>query len=393
MHLIRTLAQSESVPGTSKIFKAIAIAAPLLGLVSGCGVLPSAGPITSEIQAASSDRREKPFDFHLIELDEEVVSVLSSYQPNGLAKVFQGGKWAPKHIVGVGDTVSVVVWEQGNDRLFTPTGQAGGVELGPFMVNQSGAITIPYVGKVHARGKSVERLQEALQVALDRKATDPQVIVTLKQNASSLVTVNGSVRQPGQYPLKLNGERLLDVVANAGGNASPASESYVSVARNGRQATQLLSSVFLNSDENVYIRPGDRVFVTHDPQTFTAFGSVPKVGEYPIQASNVSLVEALGRIGGLDKNSASAQGLFVFRYEDPQVITQLKPEYVGTNPGQVPVIYRLNMKDARSYFKGQLFALRDKDVVYVASSYGAELNKFIRILGGTLAIGRAATSF
>ncbi|KZL03827.1 MULTISPECIES: polysaccharide biosynthesis/export family protein [unclassified Pseudovibrio] len=377
----------------SGFFKSIAIIAPVLGMLSGCAALPSAGPVSSEIQAASSDRRTEPFDYHLIDLDDSVVSVLSAYQPNGLSKVFTGGKWAPKHIVGVGDTVSVVVWEQGNDRLFTPDGQAGGVELGPFMVNQSGAITIPYVGKVNARGKSVERLQEALQVALDRKATNPQVIVTLEQNASSLVTVNGSVKKPGQYPLDLSGKRLLDVVANAGGNASPATESYVSISRNGRQAKQLLSTVFQTTDENVYVRPGDRIFVTHDPQTFTAFGAVPKVGEYPIQASNVSLVEALGRIGGLDQNAANSQGLFVFRYEDPQVISQLKSEYYGTNSGKVPVIYRLNMRDARSYFKGQLFSLRDKDVVYVSSAYGTELNKFIRILSGTLAISKAASTF
>ena len=393
MNLFPIATELRSAQVTSGFFKSIAVLTPILGILSGCAVLPSAGPVSSEIQAAASDPRVEPFDYHLIDLDDSVVSVLSAYQPHGLSKVFTGGKWAPKHIVGIGDTVSVVVWEQGNDRLFTPTGQAGGVELGPFMVSQSGAITIPYVGKVHARGKSVERLQEALQIALDRKATNPQVIVTLKQNASSLVTVNGAVKKPGQYPLDLSGKRLLDVVANAGGNTSPATESYVSISRDGRQAEQLLSTVFKKNDENVFVRPGDRIFVTHDPQTFTAFGAVPKVGEYPIQASNVSLVEALGRIGGLDRNAANSKGLFVFRYEDPQLISQLKPEYHGVETGKVPVIYRLNMRDARSYFKGQLFTLHDRDVVYVSNSYGAELNKFIRILSGTLAIGKAASAF
>ncbi len=377
----------------SGFFKSFAIIAPVIGILSGCSALPSAGPISSEIQNTSSDRRTKPFDYHLIDLDDSVVSVLSAYQPHGLSKVFTGEKWAPKRIVGIGDIVSVVVWEQGNDRLFAPDGQAGGVELGPFVVNQGGAITIPYVGKVNARGKSVERLQDALQITLDRKATNPQVIVTLKQNASSLVTVNGDVRKPGQYSVDLRGQRLLDVVANAGGSSSPATESYVSLTRKGRQAKQLLSTVFEKTDENVFVRPGDGIFVTHDPQTFTAFGAVPRIGEYPIQASNVSLVEALGRIGGLDQNAANSQGLFVFRYEEPQVISQLKPEYLGTSSGKVPVIYRLNMRDARSYFKGQLFSLRDKDVVYVSNAYGAELNKFIRILSGTLVIGKTATSF
>ncbi|GHB41159.1 capsule polysaccharide transporter [Pseudovibrio japonicus] len=393
MNLFRSSTELRSFQVTSGFFKSVAVIAPVLAILSGCAALPAAGPVSAEIEASSSDRREAPFDYHLIDLDDTVVSVLSGYQPIGLSTVFTAGKWAPKHIVGIGDTVSVVVWEQGNDRLFTPTGQAGGVELGPFVVNQSGAITVPYIGKVHARAKSVERLQEALQIALERKATNPQVIVTLKQNASSLVTVNGDVEKPGQYPLDLSGKRLLDVVANAGGSTAPATESYVSIARKGRQAEQMLSTVFLRSDENVYVHPGDRIFVTHDPQTFTAFGAVPKVGEYPLQASNVSLVEALGRIGGLDENAANSQGLFVFRYEDPEVISVLKPEYRDANSGKIPVIYRLNMRDARSYFRGQLFTLRDKDVVYVSSAYGAELNKFMRILSGTLAVGKTASAF
>lgn len=386
-------AVTKRLSAISGLVKSFSVVIPVLALLSGCSILPSAGPMSSEIQTTSSDRRENPFDYHLIDLDDKVVSVLSSYRSEGLTKVFAGGKWAPKHIVGVGDFVSVVVWEQGNDRLFASAGQAGGVELGPFMVNQSGSITVPYVGKVHARGKSVELLQTALQIALEHKATAPQVIVTLKQNASSLVTVNGSVRKPGQYPLGLNGERLLDVVATAGGNASPETESYISIERNGRQARQLLSVVFQDNEENVFIQPGDQIYVTHDPQTFTAFGAIPKVGEYPIQASNVSLIEALGRIGGLKDGSANSKGLFVFRYEDPQVMAQLRTEYSGTNSGKIPVIYKLNMRDARSYFKAQLFSLRDKDIVYVSNSYGAELNKFIRILSGTLAIGKVATQF
>ncbi|KZK87964.1 Polysaccharide biosynthesis/export protein [Pseudovibrio sp. W64] len=393
MNLLPDSTKLRSTQVFSDFFKSIAVITPLLGLLAGCAALPSAGPMSAEIQAGSSDRRADPFDYHLIDLDDSVVSVLSAYQPNGLSKVFTGEKWAPKHIVGIGDTVSVVVWEQGIDRLFTPTGQAGGVELGPFVVSQSGAITIPYVGKVNARGKSVERLQEALQVALDRKANNPQVIVTLVQNASSLVTINGAVKNPGQYPLDLNGKRLLDVVANAGGNSLPATESYVSITRNERQAKQLLSTIFLKNYENVYMRPGDRVFITHDPQTFTAFGAVPKVGEYPIQASNVSLIEALGRIGGLDEASADSKGLFVYRYEKPEILAKLSSDYKIVNNVGVPVIYRLNMRDARSYFKAQLFTLRDKDVVYVSSAYGAELNKFVKILSGTLAIGKVARTF
>ncbi|WP_310618942.1 polysaccharide biosynthesis/export family protein [Flexibacterium corallicola] len=360
-------------------------------LLGSCQIMPASGPISSEIVHQSSEVREDTFDYTLIDVNSDVIAALHAYSPIGLGKRFSAKRFAPRHMVGVGDVVSVVVWEQGADRLFSnATGSR--TELGPFMVSQKGTITVPYIGRVNAAGQSLDRLQDAIQAALEGQATDPQVIVTLKDNQSSLVVVNGDVRSPGQYPLSLQGERLLDVVAKAGGNATKASETFVTLDRQNARGKQLLKTVFEDGSENVYVRPGDRVYVSHDPQTFTAFGAVSKVGEYPLQVGEVSLVEALGRIGGLSDNRADTKGLFVFRYEDAKVLRALGIEGVSEFDHQVPVIYRVNMRQAQSYFKGQQFNIKDKDVLYVANSYTAELGKFLGIIGRTVGVARSTSS-
>ncbi len=361
-------------------------------IISGCAFVPAAGPVSSEIEAQYADDSPTAFQFELITLDSQAIAALAAYRPSGFSKHFPGKRWAPRHIIGVGDVVSVVVWEPGQEGLFSRAENGGRAELGPFVVNQSGTITVPYVGKVHARGKSVEKLQSAIQIALGGKAVDPQVVVTLKENASSLVVVNGDVKSPGQYPLALRGERLLDVIAKAGGSANKASETYVTFIRGGTQGRQLLKTVFEVQPENIFVRPGDQIYLSHNPQTFTAFGAVQKVGEYPIQADEVSLVEALGRVGGLADNQADSVGLFVFRYESPELVRHIKPQAQLGPENAVPVIYRVNMREAQSYFYAQSFNIRDKDILYVANAYGAELNKFTRILINTLAVGRSSTN-
>ena len=45
--------------------------------------------------------------------------------------------------------------------------------------------------------------------------------------------------------------------------------------------------------------------------------------------------------------------------------------------GAVPVVYRLNFRDAGSYFLARRFDIRDKDLLYVASHPVNELTKFL----------------
>ena len=47
----------------------------------------------------------------------------------------------------------------------------------------------------------------------------------------------------------------------------------------------------------------------------------------------------------------------------------------------VPVVYRLNMRDANSYFLARSFPMRDKDILYVANAPATELQKFLSLVG------------
>jgi polysaccharide biosynthesis/export protein len=50
----------------------------------------------------------------------------------------------------------------------------------------------------------------------------------------------------------------------------------------------------------------------------------------------------------------------------------------------VPVVYRLNFRDASSYFLAREFDVRDKDIIYVSDHPLADLQKFLSILYGAI---------
>ena len=54
---------------------------------------------------------------------------------------------------------------------------------------------------------------------------------------------------------------------------------------------------------------------------------------------------------------------------------------MATGPeGSTPVVYRLDLRDAKSYFLAQRFPIEDKDIIYVANADLNELQKFFTLL-------------
>jgi polysaccharide export outer membrane protein len=82
----------------------------------------------------------------------------------------------------------------------------------------------------------------------------------------------------------------------------------------------------------------------------------------------------------LADNRADARGLFVFRFEDPMVLPDQGKGRIQTAEGKVPVVYRVDLSDPRSFLVAQHFPIKHQDVVYVSNAPAAELQKFLNIL-------------
>lgn len=356
----------------------------LLSLVLGaCSFLPSSGPLSPELSSQSKSAKNTDFPYELIQIDKAVISTIVANEPETFKAAFGNDTWRPKSVIGVGDVVSVVVWEPGDQNgLFSNPATGSRAELGPFQVPQNGKIPVPYIGQISAKGRTIAQLRWAIQSQLQGKAIDPQVVVSISENTSTLVSVNGDAKQPGRHPIALNGSRLSDIIASAGGSSNGATQTQITLIRGQRKVTQQLSSVLSTPNENVYVRAGDQIILDHNPLTITAFGAIRSPGQFPIEPGKVNLIEALGRIGGLDDNRANPTGVFVFRFEQNHVLTDLGIEVTNANAERNPVIYKLDMREGISYFLGQAFNVRDKDVIYVANSTGSELRKFFNILAG-----------
>jgi polysaccharide export outer membrane protein len=351
------------------------------GVLSGCAALPGDGPAAINITSQDVEANAQAGDYTVVTVDPANIELIRKYRPLAFANQFRGvGSGGSSTLLGVGDTLTVSIWEASPDGLFSG-GETGSSQI-PSVVDESGYIFIPYAGRVRAAGLSIEGLRQSVQQKLVGKAVEPQVLITLRDKLSSTAVVVGDVAKPGVYPLPLRNTRLLDLVAQAGGAREATYETVVTLKRGNRAGTTRLEDLIDYPENNVLVAPNDNILLSHRPRTFSAFGAVKANQLVPFKTKTVTMAEALATVGGLRDERADANGVFLFRFEDAALVRSLKPELAGKVVGEdeVPLVYKLSLRDPKGFFLSQHFEMRDKDILYVSNHPTAELGKFLQII-------------
>ena len=367
------------------VAKAAAVAGALAWLVVGCSALPTAGPTASDVRHQEVEDNEKRFD--LIDINDNVVATLAAAPAESFQARFKKYGKPPQPKIGIGDSIIISIWEAAGGGLFgaSPTDHVSAgsrsVTIPEQIVGQDGGISVPFAGRVPVAGRLPVEVQRTIEQRLAEKAIEPQVIATVTKSIANSVTVTGEVVQGARVPLSVKGDRLLDLIAAVGGARSPVYETFVRLSRDGVTATIPMEALVSNPAENIYAQPGDVLTLVRLPQSFTAFGATGSNAQIPFTAEKMTLVEALAKAGGLQDQRSDPAGVFLFRFEPPPVIKSLGRPQLGTGPGGAsPVVYRLDLRDAKSYFLAQRFPLEDKDVIYVANADLNEIQKFFTLL-------------
>jgi polysaccharide biosynthesis/export protein len=371
--------------------------------LAGCSTLPDSGPSASDVAARQigGDQLQR---YMVVDITGSTVEALRRRGFVSFYSQFGDHRVSAESVIGVGDSVTVTIWEAGPGGLFSPSASqttavvnavstgANSATIPEQVVGRDGGISVPYAGRVHVAGKTTRAVQKAIEQALEGKAIQPQVLVNVTKAVSSSVNVNGEVVAGSRVPLSVKGDRVLDVIAEAGGVHYPVNEDFVELSRGLKTARIPLITIVNNPRENIYLHPDDSLTIVHDPQTFIAYGALGQNAEIPFQADGITLAQALSKAGGLLDSRSDMRGVFIFRYELGSVARQLDPN----NPlverrALTPVVYRLNLSDPNSLFMEQSFRIANRDVVYVSNSPSTEVQKVFGIVSGAFApIGAGA---
>jgi polysaccharide biosynthesis/export protein len=367
--------------GGVSLFAAIALA--------GCSTLPTSGPAGRDVKA-QMPIDENSLPYRMVKVTPETVGVLA--ENTGRLTVDYADRHPPREIrFGIGDVVSVTIFEAAAGGLFIPV--EAGVRPGNFIalpnqsVDSKGNISVPYAGPIRAKGRTPVEVQQAITDALKNRAIEPQAVVALIDQRTSLISVLGEVNTPVRYPANAAGEHLLDAITRAGGPKGQGYDTWVMLERNGKQSTVPFGALVYEPTNNIFVHPNDTVYVYREPQTFVAFGAHGQQGQFNFEAWRVSVAEAVAKSGGLSDTLADPSSVFLYRGETRAVAARLGVDISRFTTAIIPIVYNFNLRDPSAYFLTTKMMLRNKDVLYTSNAPAVETAKllnYIRLITATV---------
>jgi polysaccharide export outer membrane protein len=351
----------------------------------GCSYFPVAGPSSADIESGKSET----VPYQLIKLTPETIDILAAHEPKGLAGAFTDQRPPSKIVFGIGDVVSITVFEAAAGGLFIPL--EAGVRPGNYVtlpdqiVDNNGYISMPFAGLIKTAGRDNVQVQNDIVDKIKNRAIEPQVIVSLSQQRTSLISVVGAVSTPLRFAVPMTGaqDRVLDAITRAGGISGPGYASWVMLERGGRRATVPFENLVMNAENNIYILPGDRIYVYQEQQRFMAFGATGGntagvgQGQFTFDAWRLNLAEAVAKAGGLGDATADPGAVFLYRQEPRDVAQLLGADMTRFNGPLVPVIFQIDFRDPGGYFLATRLQMRNDDIIFVADAHSVEGTKIL----------------
>ncbi|MGJ5620490.1 polysaccharide biosynthesis/export family protein [Sulfitobacter sp. MF3-043] len=356
-----------------------------LAVVSSCG-LPQVGPNKRQIFAGSV---QKQGDAFVIEVNDRVTRATAVTPALGFTNEFKNASLLGSDTIRPGDVLGITVYENVDDPLLG-VGEAPATVLEEVQVDGAGFIFIPYAGRIKAAGNSPDAIRRIITNKLGEQTPDPQVEVRRASGDGSTVSLIGSIGSQGVYAIERPTRTLSTMMARAGGVTIEPEIAQITVIRGKMRGKIWFQDLYDHPELDIALRGGDRILVEEDTRSFTALGATGGQAQVPFESQNLSALEGIAQVGGLNSATADPTGVFVFRNEPQEVAAQV----LGRNDlqGTQRMVYVLDLTKPNGMFMARDFVIRDGDTLYVTEAPFTQWSKVISAITGTAGSAAGLTS-
>jgi len=346
-----------------------------LAVLSSCG-LPQVGPNKRQIYAGSVQREGDSF---IISVNDRVTRATSVVPALGFSEGFKSAAVLGSDTIQPGDVLGLTIWENVDDGLLAGEMQ-NATPLEEVQVDGAGFIFVPYAGRIRAAGNSPEAIRRIITTKLEEQTPDPQVQVRRLAGDGSTVSLIGAIGGQGVYAIERPTRTLGAMLARAGGVTIPPEIAQITVIRGAQRGKIWLQDLYDHPELDIALRGGDRVLVEEDTRAFTALGATGGQARVPFKSQNMSALEAIAQVGGLNPITADPTGIFVMRNEDAVIANSV----LGRNDlqGAQRMVYVLDLTQPNGMFEARDFLIRDGDTLYVTEAPYTQFTKILSALTG-----------
>ena len=348
-----------------------------VAVLSSCG-LPKVGPNKREIYAGSVQREGDAF---IVAVNDRVTRATAVTPALGFSPAFINASQVGSDTINPGDTLGLTIWENVDDGLLAAQG-INATALEEVQVDGSGFIFVPYAGRIRAAGNSPEAIRRIITQRLSEQTPDPQVQVRRLAGDGATVSLIGAVGAQGVYAIERPTRTLSTMLARAGGVSIVPEITQITVLRGGQTGKIWFDDLYNHPELDIALRGGDRILVEEDKRSFVALGATGAQRKVPFETQNLSALEGIAQVGGLNAGTADPTGVFVFRNEPQAVVEQV----LGRTDlqGAQRMVYVLDLTKPNGMFMARDFVIRDRDTIYVTEAPFTQWSKVISSITGSV---------
>ena len=208
----------------------------------------------------------------------------------------------PEAVITYGDIIDVRISSLNNlsTSIFSPIAMdkigtirnAEARKLDGYLVDSTGNIDIPYIGKVKALGLTCNSLSESIKIKLKEYVKNPSVRTKI---LNFRVSILGEVASPGTFNVIDQNISFTELISRAGDFNKNADPTKVMIIRNSNNKIQtryldLTSHEFMNS-EYYFLKQNDKVYVRPDNASLAFdFGILRNAGTLSLLTSIIILI-------------------------------------------------------------------------------------------------------
>jgi polysaccharide export outer membrane protein len=283
-------------------------------------------------------------------------------------------------VIRTGDTVNITIWDSAENSLLMSPGERR-VELLGMRVSEAGTIFMPYVGKVRIAERTPDNARQTLQRQLESVAPGAQVQLNMMEGRTNSVDLIGGVQTPGSIPMPDQDFSVLAAISAAGGVSEDLTNPRVNLVRGHQTYRTSLGKILDNPKLDTRLQGGDQVILQNDDRYFLSLGAAGTENQFPFNRDQVSAIDALALIGGVDDRTANPKGVLILREYSAEALTAGQ-----RGPRQQRVVFTIDLTTSDGLFSARNFYINSGDLVLATESPVSSARVVVGLIGSAFGL-------
>ena len=348
--------------------------------VLGACTLPRGAALQSEILAEAGG--ETP-DIAVYPVTRDLLPVVARWPATGnsASHGWLGHQPAAAEIrIKPFDRIDLVVWDSEDNSLLTAP-QAKLVDITGLRVTERGQIFVPYIGYLRVADRTPDAARQLVEREMAAIVPSAQVQLTVTPGTRGSVSLVGGGATPGSYPLPEGNFTVLGLISQGGGPAGNLRNPQVRLIRGGNTYVASLDSLLKSPAQDTVLRGGDKVALMEDERYFRALGASGAEQLVYFEKDEISALDALSLIGGLQDARANPKGILVMREYPP---TAVRLDDGG--PDNARTVFTIDLTTSDGIFSAGRFPIQTGDTVMVTEALLPAAQSFAQLVGTTFSV-------